>query len=210
MAGHERIAHGWGAPHRELMAAVGPPLLLAALGLLHPHELDDGTAGRWLALHVALLPLFPLLALAPWLIARRGSRATASLAVLLGVVYALFYTALDVLAGIGTGVLQRAGETSGISVLFATGNTLSLVGVWAYLAAAVLAAAVALRRSGLRALPGALVVVAASWSFLSSHVYWPLGVLTMLGLALGWGLLLAAPTPRVISVDGPVAAPAPS
>ncbi len=95
-------------------------------------------------------------------------------------------------------------------MLFATGNALSLVGVWAYLAATVLAAAVALLRSGLRALPGATVVVAASWSFLGSHVYWPFGVLTMLGLALGWGLLLAVPVRRVVSRDGSVAAPAPS
>lgn len=176
----------------ELVAAVGPPLLLAAMGLLHPHDLDDGTASRWTGLHVALLPVFPLLAVAPWLVVRRGSRLLGRLTLVLGYVYALAYTALDVLAGIGTGALQRAGEQDGIPVLFATGNALSLAGVYAYLAAALLASAVAVRRAGARALPGAVVVVLASVSFLGSHVYWPAGVLTMLGLAVGWALLLLA------------------
>jgi hypothetical protein len=34
-----------------------------------------------------------------------------------------------------------------------------------------------------------VLVIAASVSFLNSHVYWPRGVLTMYALAVGWGLL---------------------
>lgn len=181
-------AHPW-----VLTAAVAPPLLLAGLGLLHPHELDDGTAARWTGLHLVLLPVFPLLALAPWLVARRGSRVAGGAALLLGFVFAVFYTALDLLAGVATGVLQQAGETGGIRALFRTGNALSLVGVYAYLGATVLAAGVALRRARLSAVPGAVVVVLAAVSFLGSHVYWPAGVVTMLALAVGWGLLLAPP-----------------
>jgi len=173
-----------------LVAAVLPPLLLAGLGVMHPRELGDGTAVRWTVLHLVLLPLFPLLGVAPWLVARRGPRLAGGAALLLGFVFAVFYTALDVPAGVGTGMLQQAGQTEGVPVLFRTGNELSLVGVYAYLTATVLAAGVALRRAGWSALPGAVVVVLAAVSFLGSHVYWPVGVLTMLGLALGWGLLL--------------------
>lgn len=187
----EQYAEGKRPRPWEVLAAVAPPLLLAGLGLLHPHELDGGTAVRWTMLHLVLLPLFPLLAVAPWLVARRGPRLSGALTMVLGLVFAVFYTALDVLAGIGTGVLQQAGEVDGIPVLFRTGNELSLVGVYAYLVATVLASALALRRARLRALPGAVVVVLAAVSFLGSHVYWPVGVLTMLGLALGWGLLVA-------------------
>lgn len=187
----EQYAQGRRPRPWQVLAAVAPPLLLAGLGLLHPHELDGGTAVRWTTLHLVLLPLFPLIAVAPWLVARRGSPLSGALTMVLGLVFAVFYTALDVLAGIGTGVLQQAGEVDGIPVLFRTGNELSLVGVYAYLAATVLASAVALRRARLRALPGAVVVVLAAVSFLGSHVYWPVGVLTMLGLALGWGLLVA-------------------
>lgn len=43
-----------------------------------------------------------------------------------------------------------------------------------------------------RVLPGAAVLVASAISLLNSHIYWPVGVATMLGLALGLGLLAAA------------------
>lgn len=43
---------------------------------------------------------------------------------------------------------------------------------------------------GVAAVPGGLITVAAAWSFLSSHVYWPGGVWTMVALAIGLGLLI--------------------
>lgn len=76
--------------------------------------------------------------------------------------------------------------------LFAAGNDLSTYGVWAYLIASVTAAAVALVRARVAALPGALLVVVAGASFLGSHIYWPDGVLTMVALAVGWTALLFA------------------
>jgi hypothetical protein len=110
----------------------------------------------------------------------------------LGYVYAVSYTALDVLAGIGAGALQRAGAHEQTSHLFAQGNGLSTYGVWAYLAATVVAAATALRRARAAALPGALLVVGAAWSFLGSHIYWPAGGLTVLAMAAGWSWLVLA------------------
>jgi hypothetical protein len=65
-------------------------------------------------------------------------------------------------------------------------------GVWAFLIATAVAAAVALGRSGALAVPGALLVVGAGWSFLNSHIYWPRGGLTMLALAVGWVALILA------------------
>ncbi|MET9789689.1 hypothetical protein [Streptomyces canus] len=41
-------------------------------------------------------------------------------------------------------------------------------------------------------LPGAVVLLAACWSFIDSHIFWPRGVLTMLGFALAFALLTAA------------------
>jgi hypothetical protein len=37
-----------------------------------------------------------------------------------------------------------------------------------------------------------VVVLVACWSFADSHIFWPQGVLTMLGFALGFGLLMVA------------------
>lgn len=184
--------------HRTLLllAVAGPPLLLAGLGLAHPAHLTARTADAWKDLHVVLLPVFPLLALAPWLLTRGEHRAVRWAAIGLGYAYAVLYTALDVLAGIGAGVLQQAGAVDQKRFLFAEGNDLADFGVWAYLLAASLAAAVALRRSRLAALPGAVLVVAGAVSFLDSHVYWPRGGLTMVVLAVGWAALaVAAPGP---------------
>lgn len=171
---------------------VVPPLLLAAASLVHPGALTAGTAARWRDLHVALLPVFPLLGLAPWLVARRAGRALSWLTAGLGYTYAAFYTALDVLAGIGAGTLRaRVGDTPAIGALFTEANDLAAVGVWSLLAATVAAAVVALRRGG-AALPGAVLVVVAATVFLDSHIFWPRGGLAMLALATGWALILWA------------------
>lgn len=175
-----------------LLVVAGPPLLLAALGAVHPAALTDDTAAAWQGLHLLLLPVFPLLALAPWLLTRDEHPALRWAVVVLGYVYAAFYTALDVLAGIGAGALQRAGAGEQTAILFAHGNDLSTYGVWAYLAATSLAVVTAVRRARLAALPGAVLTLAAAWLFLSSHIYWPLGGLTMVAMALGWAALASA------------------
>src|SRR6186713_1678765 len=93
----------------DLLLVAGPPLLLAGLGLAHPMDLTADSAGRWRDLHTVLLPIFPLLALGPWLIVRAEHWSVRWLVGLLGFVYAVFYTALDVLAGIAAGALKVAG-----------------------------------------------------------------------------------------------------
>jgi len=188
-----------------VVAAVGlPPLLLAGLGLDHPATLDAATADRWRDLHVLLLPLFPLLGLAPWMIARRDSRLLGWAAGFFGYVYGVFYTALDVLAGIGAGAVQSAGLSAAVEVMFTRGDALGAVGVLAYLAATLVAAVAALRQARLAAAPGATLVVAGAVSFLNSHIYWPRGVLTLVVLAVGWALLasISARTPQRESAVG--------
>jgi hypothetical protein len=89
-----------------LTVLTGPPLVLAGAGLAHPMHLTADTAGRWRDLHVLLLPIFPLLGLGPWLVIRRENPVLGTVAAILGYGYAVFYTALDVLAGIGAGSLE--------------------------------------------------------------------------------------------------------
>lgn len=168
----------------------GPPVLLAILGLAHPRNLTYATAATWHGLHIMLLPIFPLLALAPWLIVRDEHRALRWSVATLGYAFAALYTALDVLAGIGAGALQQAGAPTQKAVMYTEGNNLADYGVRAYLAATVLAAAVALLRSRLAALPGAALVITGAVMFLDSHIFWPSGGLSMLALAIGWTALL--------------------
>jgi hypothetical protein len=169
--------------------AAGPPLALALVGAFHPAHLTMSTAAQWRDLHLVLLPLFPLLAVGPWLLARRYGRMVGWVVAALGYTYACCYTALDVLAGIAAGALRLRDLPSGVEVAFYWAEAVVRWGVVAYLLASVLTAALVARSAGVRALPGCALVTAAAFSFLSSHVFWPRGVLTMLAAALGWTIL---------------------
>ncbi len=128
---------------------VAAPLLLAALGATHPHVLTAETASYWHALHLVLLALFPLLGVNLWWLLAGFSGWAAWTARVMAFLYITFYSALDVLGGIGTGTLvinaptANTPELSGaVRALFIQGNELSLIGVWAFLLACVLTSAV--------------------------------------------------------------------
>jgi hypothetical protein len=184
----------------DLLWLVLGPVSLAVAGATHPSPLSADNAAYWRTLHVVMLPLFPLLALMVWVLIRdvRGGLdgVLAWAARLLALVYAAFYSALDVLAGIANGAIVDRAETTGEDVsaikalLFGQASEVGDVGVYALLAATVLVGVVHLRHSGVWAAPGGFVLVAAAWSFLTSHVYPWHGVLTM--LAFGGGALLLA------------------
>ena len=52
----------------SFVAVTAPPLLLAGLGLTHPHDLSGASAGWWTSLHIILVPLFPLLGVSHWVL----------------------------------------------------------------------------------------------------------------------------------------------
>ncbi|GAA3466160.1 hypothetical protein [Nonomuraea roseola] len=65
-----------------------------------------------------------------------------------------------------------------------------LIGSAGFLPASVATtAALASHHGGRRVALGGTVLIAASVLWLGSHIYWPEGVLTVLGLSLGVGLL---------------------
>ncbi|KUO14454.1 hypothetical protein AQJ91_46745 [Streptomyces dysideae] len=175
------------------------PLLLAAAGLAHPTGLSRATAAHWEDLHIALLPVFPLLAvglLVPlWRRPRRDLTGYATVVAWAGCFgYAAFYTGLDAVAGIaaGTAVEHTAAGASIGPVkrpLYATGEALGAAGAYALIGAVVATAVALFPRYGVRVLPGTAVLVAAGWSFTDSHIFWPRGVWTMVGFALGFALL---------------------
>jgi hypothetical protein len=124
--------------------------------------------------------------------------------VVLGLAYACCYTALDVLAGIGAGQeTVVVGPGPWVSALFGMADELGMPGVHAYLAVAVIGgvtAVVVARGLAARtaAVVGAVLVVGGAWSFLTSHIYPPVGVATMVVLAVGWTTLVAV-VPPVLS-----------
>ena len=186
-------------------AAVGvPPLILAAVGVTHPSQLNADTAEYWRDLHIGILVVFPLLGFAPWLLVRGHALWLSWAAGILGFVYAAFYSALDILAGIGSGGLEHAGHHDAIGVTFALGDGIGLVGSVAYVAACLLVGGFAVRMSGLRALPAALLVAVGSAMFLAEHIFFPWGVIGQIALAAGWvGLVVALRgVARVRDIDG--------
>jgi hypothetical protein len=177
---------------RRLTAVAVPHLLIAVIALTHPSHLTAASAHHWETMHVALLPLFPLLAVAPWLVARAVDARSSVVVGVIAFVYASFYTALDVLAGIGGGAIKGAGS-GGLGVVFGVAHDLGAVGSYADLAATALAAGLALRVTGLaRGWPGVVLVLAGSILFWQEHVYRPWGVLAMVLLAAGWSWLVVA------------------
>ena len=175
-----------------LVAVAVPHLVVAAIGLTHPARLTVDSAHHWQVMHTVLLPLFPLLALGPWLVARAVDVRSSIIVGVISFVYACFYTALDILAGIGGGAIKGA-EAGGLGIIFPVAQDLGAIGAYAHLAATALAAGLALRAAGAtRALPGIVLVLAGAILFSQEHVYRPWGVLSMVLLAAGWSWLVIA------------------
>jgi hypothetical protein len=118
--------------------------------------------------------------------------------------YAAFYTALDVLAGIGAGhVTDRAQRGSQAAIDLGTlGDDIGMIGSWSFLVAAVLTGVVLVRRDGLAALPGAVLLFGGAAGFLHGHIYWPTGGLAMLAAGIASGALAWAARARPESQQG--------
>ncbi len=173
------------------VAVALPGVALAVAGLFHPTTLAPSTAPLWTSLHLVLLPLFPLLAVVLWVLLRGETGAVAWLARGSAYVYAVSYTALDLLAGVAAGVVTQAvqGGSRAALDLRALGNDLGTVGSGAFLVAAGLTAVLLHARHGRAAVPGAALLVGGAVPFLSGHVYWPVGGLGVLAIGVGCGLL---------------------
>ncbi|HEV2780057.1 MAG TPA: hypothetical protein VGX25_11750 [Actinophytocola sp.] len=175
-----------------------PGLALAGFGVAHPSGLDAATAQWWATLHVLLLPVFPLLAAALWILLAPAPPVLRRPGRLAAFGFATFYTGLDAVAGIAAGTVVRAerGPTPALGEVFAIGDTLGTIGAWSFLAAGLILVAATARHAGWRALPGALLLLPAAVSFLDSHIFWPRGVLTMIAIAAGLVLLSLAGSRR--------------
>jgi hypothetical protein len=163
-----------------------PAVMLAVVGITHPIHLTAQTAEYWRNLHIAILPIFPLLGFAPWLLVRGHDAFVTWLAGILGFVYAVFYTALDVLAGIGAGGLKLDDMGMATGTVFGLGNGLGRIGSIALVAACLVVALDSWKGYGSISLPGSALSVAGSLLFLQSHIYAPWGVVGQLCLAIGW------------------------
>jgi hypothetical protein len=182
---------------RALVLAL-PGLALAGFGAAHPSGLNADNAHWWAILHIILLPVFPLLAAAQWHLLTPAPPALRWAGRLAVFGFAVFYTGLDAVAGIAAGVVTdtQHGYSPAVGQLFAVGDMLGYIGAWSFLVAGVLIVAGIAPRAGWRVVPGAVVLLLASVSFLDSHIFWPRGVYTMVGVAAGMFLLSYCPRQR--------------
>ena len=179
---------------RLLLLVAVPPVVCALIGLAHPHHLTEQTASEWRAMHIWLIPIFPLIGLGPWLIARRISRPLGWVAAIGGYGFATFYTSLDLLAGVAAGTLQLAGDTAGKAPIYEIARVLGLVGVISLVVACLAAAVAGCVRAPRWAVPGGLLAVTGAALVQPGHIYPGLGTLAMLLLAVGLALLAIAAT----------------
>ncbi|WP_063798456.1 hypothetical protein [Nocardia sp. NRRL S-836] len=171
---------------RTLLVAL-PGLLLAGIGLTHPHHLDASTAQWWRDMHIVLAAVFPLLGAAQWVLLDDSPKVVRWLGRVATFGYVVYYGALDALAGIGGGAMTLAngGRTDADAPVFEIGNRLGTVGSWCFFAASVGIAVCALVKHRLKAIPGAVLLLVGSFLFLDSHIYWPEGVIACTCIALG-------------------------
>lgn len=174
---------------RLIVAVLVPPILIGLVGLTHPAHLTQDASARWRDLHIVLLPLFPLLAVGPWLVARSIEPVYGRITLVLGYVYACFYSALDILAGIAAGALKYDRQ-GGLGTVFGYASDLGQIGSIAFIGATAAASGCLLRVAGARVLPGAVVALVGAYGFMQNHVYPPWGVLSMLAIAAGWAWML--------------------
>lgn len=169
---------------RTLLVAL-PGLVLAGIGLTHPHHLDASTALWWQNMHVILAVIFPLLGAAQWVLLEDTPKYVRYPARVVSFGYVVFYGALDALAGIGGGAMTLNGAREAAAPVFRIGNQLGTVGAWCFFAVSIAIAGCALLKHRLKAIPGAVFLLAGSFLFLNSHIYWPKGVIACTCIAIG-------------------------
>lgn len=198
---------------RIILLVSVPALACAVIGLLHPHHLTGDTAARWQVMHIVLIPVFPLVGLGPWLIARRSSRPLGLIAALGGYGFATFYTSLDLLAGVAAGTLQLAGVTAGKAPVYEVARVLGLVGVISLVVACLAATAAVFLHVRLRALPGGVLAVVGAALVQPGHIYPGLGTLAMVLVAVGLVFLALVTTGKAAvppTTKGPATVAGPS
>ncbi len=182
---------------RTFLLLAAPGVLLGLTGATHPSGLNPETAEHWFWMHIAGVLVFPLVGVAlAWLM--RGRRDLMAIGIVLAsYVYATFYTALDVISGIGNGyVTAELGDDAvprprAISLAFRIGTQLGDIGAWALFVAALLITVDTVRRHGatLHTLAPCALLLIGSYVLRPEHIFWPWGSLSCIAIGVGTGWL---------------------
>jgi len=194
-------------PWFAIAMVVAAPVLLAIVEMFHPHphDLFELDVHRWMLVHYAQIPLFPLAAVAVASLVRERTDLWALLCRVGMFSFAVAFTAFDTAAGLVIGLLVKGALASGHPeawrsmidavwfdpILGGRGFTdaplLALIGRLSLSVGAV-AGAISLKRAGHTWLPVVLLAIASFGINVFKSHSWPGGPLTFGGIALaaGW------------------------
>lgn len=191
-----------------IAVVVAAPLVLAIVEMLHPHphDLFGLDVNRWMLVHYAQIPLFPLAALSTAMLVRDRKDWAAWLCRAGMFVFAIAFTVFDTAAGLVVGLLVKGALASGdpeswrdmIDALwfdpvlggrgFTDAPWMGLIGRVALSFGAV-AGAISLKRAGHGWLPVLLLAIASFGINVFKSHSWPGGPLTFGGMAIAAGWL---------------------
>ena len=191
----------------SIAAVAAAPMVLALVEVFHPHpdDLFHLDVERWMLVHYAQIPLFPLAALSVATLVRHHTDWAAWLCKAGMFVFAVAFTSFDTAAGLVIGLLVKGALASGnpeawrdmIDALwfdpvlggkgFTDAPLMGLIGRLALSFGAV-AGAISLKRAGHGWLPVLLLAIASFGINVFKSHSWPGGPLTFGGMALaaGW------------------------
>lgn len=174
-----------------------PAFAIAIGGLFHPEVLTPDTAGRWWTAHLVLLPLFPLVGVSVWWLLRGETGPVAQGARLLAYAYAVLYTALDSMSGIGLGysvdkAAERGNPLPDLGPIFSIGDDVGRPGALALAIAGVLVGLLLAHRDHWVAGVGGALVFAGALLVWKYHVFPYKGVLGMALVGVGLAAMAAA------------------
>lgn len=188
---------------------VAAPAILAIIEIFHPHpnDLFELDVDRWMFVHYAQIPLFPLSALSVAMLVRDRTDIAAWLCKAGMFVFAVAFTSFDTAAGLVVGLLVKGALATGhpetwrdmIDALwfdpvlggkgFTDAPLLGLIGRLSLSFGAV-AGAVSLKRAGHGWAPVLLLAIASFGINIFKSHSWPGGPLTFGGMAIAIGWLL--------------------
>jgi hypothetical protein len=190
---------------------LGTPLVLGGVTIFHPidfgaepYSIVAGNPTWWTILHLLQLPLFALLALAVLLLTWNMPGRTPVISRIALGFFVIFYTALDAVTGIASGIIVRNARHLPaeeqviieplVSDLFLGGGPYTFIPLFAILGWAIAAgaAAHALSKAGAARLPVVLLYVAAI-SFGITHEP-PFGPIGLAAFVVAVAMLEFAPT----------------
>jgi hypothetical protein len=205
----------------EIALSVGAPFVLAVVELFHPHphDLMKLDLKAWLFVHYAQILLFPLSALGFTILVRGRAGIAAIICRIAMFVFGVLYLAFDTAAGLVTGILVKAAQSSStpnawqpaIDAVWkhpilggAPAPLFAILGSVALTIGAA-AAAVSFKRTGSSWIPVLLLVLSSFGIAVFKTHAWPGGPLTFGGMALATAWLQWE---RIARVSAPQAVPA--